>query len=509
MKTYHLDEGSPQWDFFHCRTPVQFMGGGFANGKTTAGCIKGLTLATNYPGSTGLVARATYPKLNGTTRKEFIAWTPPNQIAKRPTQDDNTLYLKNGSSVQFRYVAQKGKNQEDGSTSSNLLSAQYDWILVDQIEDPEFEYKDFLDLIGRLRGQTDYRPPPGEPEDPTMPPNGPRWLILTANPSRNWVYRELIQPLKMYQERGVKTEKLLVDKETGEILITLVEGSTYTNARNIPKDYIRNLEAAYTGQMRDRYILGVWAAYEGLVHPDFNPSRHLLPRETILNHLRECIKRHVRVRVIEGYDFGIAAPSCYMLGFVDDKGRVFFIDGFYRREFKYTDQPQAINDIRARYDHMLSYKDAILADPDIFRRKVVAGVETGETVARLFASLGVRMRPANNEVKAGIAKINGYLAGLPDLPPVCESHGEYDVQPLLYFAEELDFVQSEMTSYYWKRNPQGEYIDEPQERNDHAMDVIKYSLSRLPEASKIVIPSAALPPKWMFWHEETIHARAS
>jgi hypothetical protein len=66
-----------------------------------------------------------------------------------------------------------------------LLSATYDWIVVDQIEDPEITEKDFLDLLGRLRGSAEYTG-----DDPTMPRTGPRWIILLCNPTRNWVYRE-------------------------------------------------------------------------------------------------------------------------------------------------------------------------------------------------------------------------------------------------------------------------------------------------------------------------------
>ena len=84
--------------------------------------------------------------------------------------------MKNGSTVNFRYVAQQGKQTED--SKSNLLSATYDWIIVDQMEDPEFSHKDFMDLMGRLRGNTEY-----SGDDPSMPRVGPRWFMATLNPT--------------------------------------------------------------------------------------------------------------------------------------------------------------------------------------------------------------------------------------------------------------------------------------------------------------------------------------
>lgn len=497
-KQYRLKEHSAQYRFFYSRKPIQIFAGGFANGKTTAAVVKAFHLAKDYPGSNGLIARSTYPKLNDTIRKEYISWVPPESVKRRPTQEDNTLIHVNGTTVQFRYAAQRGRSRGDGSTSSNLLSATYDWIVVDQIEDPEFEHKDFLDLLGRLRGQTTYMPPSGDEEDVSMPDTGPRWIMLTANPARNWFYREVIQPFMMYRDRGISSDKLIVDNDTGLALIDLIEGDTYSNRDNLPDDYIRNLEATYTGQMRDRYLLGKWEAYEGLVHPAYDPSKHLITREQAMQHLADCIKRHVKIKVLEGYDFGISVPSCYLLSFIDDHGRVFVIDGFYRKEFDYTEQPDEIKKIRDRYSDWFQATQPIIADPAIFRRQVVAKRETGDSLARLYRDLGIDMRAGASDVAAGVAKVNTYLAGLPHIknPFTGESHA-----PLIYFTEDLTFIQDEISAYYWKRNPQGDYVDEPQDRNDHAMTTIKYMLSKLPEASRIIIPSNKLPPSWMFWRE--------
>ena len=105
-------------------------------------------------------------------------------------------------------------------------------------------------------------------------------------------------------------------------IIELFESDTYANKHNLKPDFIKTLENAYKGQMRDRYLLGKWAAFEGLVHPGFDTSMNLLKRDQMLDHLADCKRRHVRVQTLEGYDFGIATPTCYILAFVDDFGRV-------------------------------------------------------------------------------------------------------------------------------------------------------------------------------------------
>ena len=497
MPNYRLTHGSVQDGFQQSRGKIQVFGGGFGNGKTTALVVKSLKLVRDYPGSNGLLARETYPKLNDTLRKEFFKWCPSGWIKKMPTQDDNTCTMHNGTIVNFRYIQQRGRQSVDGGTTSNLLSATYDWIGIDQIEDPGIVFKDFLDLLGRLRGDTTYSP--DDEGDTTMPGSGPRWFMCTSNPTANWFFREIVQPYILWRDRGIVTDKLLVDADSKLPILELFESDTYANRANLGDDYIKTLEAAYKGQMRERYLKGKWAAFEGLVHPDFSIEQNCMSREEMVNHLIDCLKRHVKVKVLEGYDFGIAKPSCYMMAFVDDYGRVFVLDGFYEAEFLYEKQVEKIKELRMRYMGALNFKDRINADPAIFRRQVIASKKnTGDTLAKLFKDLGIHMRPATNDILPGIAKINSYINGTMNTPH-CVTHTKPG--PLLYINSELEWFMDEISSYYWKRNPLGKCIDEPVDDNDHAMNTLKYLLAFLPEASKIVVPQSALPPKWKYWQE--------
>jgi len=495
---YKLRKGSTHWAFDRSRNKVQFFGGGFANGKTTALVIKALKLCADYPGSNGLLGRSTYPKLNDTLRKVFFQWCPPDWIKKMPTQDDNTCYLKNETVINFRYISQRGKQNVDGSTTSNLLSATYDWIGIDQIEDPEIVHKDLLDLMGRLRGQTPYRP--DSIEDTSMPDSGPRWLMLTSNPTSNWVYREIVRPLQVYQRTGRKMDQLMVNPKTGIPIIDLVEGSTYTNQENLTPDFIQTLEASYRGQMRKRFLEGLWAAFEGLVYQDFLEETHLISRDQAMEHLWALQRNHYHVKAIEGYDFGLSSPSCYLFGYVDDWGRVVVLDGYYQRNFHYTEQPSRVDAIRRKYSHLVNIEDRIHADPSIFKQKVIAKhVDTGTPVAHLLSADGMECRPATNDIVTGIAKVTAYVGE--------HSTHEHIVTgktpgPLLYFVDDMDFIADEITNYYWDRTTTGEHIDRPIDRDDHAMDAIKYMLSHLPEPAEIIVPKDKKPKPWMFWHEE-------
>jgi hypothetical protein len=499
-KRYRITEGGMHDRFHQSYAKVQFVGGGFGNGKTAATCIKALKLCKDYPGCNGLVARSTYPKLNDTIRREFLQWCPSHWIKRMPSRDENTLYLKNGSSVNFRYVAQQGKEREE--SKSNLLSATYDWIIVDQLEDPEFSHKDFMDLMGRLRGNSEYIG-----DDKRMPRMGPRWFMATLNPTRNWCYREIVKPLHDFYERGIVTDKLLceVDDNGRPIiidgkprpLVELFEGSTYENVENVGEDYIRGMLSTYTGSMRERFIFGRWGALSGLIYPQFDEATHLVADGDVRTHLRQLRVSGFQPTFIEGYDHGLSRHSCYGLFFVDDDANVFLLDGFRIAELTVSSAARHIQTIRAEYRIDDEDLGAVYADPDVFRRKTGNSKTVGETVAQLFADEGIQMRRGNNDINSGIAKNWQYLSPLPlHENPITGMRNA----PYFYVSDRCSWFIDEITEYYFQRDGSDETIDKPVDRNDHAMDMWKYAMTDRPKLARYTGRHDA-PPAWLAWHE--------
>lgn len=507
-RTYRITEGGLADRFLRSRAKIRVYGGGYANGKTSGSSILALQLAKDYPGSNGLMARATYPKLCDTLRKEFLKWCPNDWIKSFPRSQNssNTCILTNGSEINFRYVAQQGKSSGD-TTTSNLLSATYDWIIIDQIEDPEIVQKDFEDLLGRLRGSAPY-----VGDDPTMPETGPRWFIATCNPTRNWFFRTVIRPLHIYNKTGVRTDDLYWDDDENKPLVELFEGSTYTNRDNLAEDYIKTLERTYKGQMRDRFLLGKWAAYEGLVYWMFDEDEHVHPREHILEYLRDCVRRGIPLKWIEAYDHGLAKPSCYLFGMRDLFGNVFVLDGFYEAEQPINKSLSMIKEIRREWRLAFpsikqNHGYGIYADPAAFRRTTGDKAMVGVTVNQIMwdDGNGVRLTRGNNSIQNGIVKVQTYLLPQPGhVNPITGAESA----PFLYVARELEFWTSEITDYYWKKSPDGEYTDEPMDRNDHAMDATKYMLTDLARASEIEEPVVIPVPTIFQWHEMDTHVNS-
>ena len=505
-KTYNLLEGSLHDKFFQSRAKIQFFGGGYGNGKTSAMTVKAmLKVAKDYPGCNILMSRSTYPKLNDTLRKTFLEFCPAEWIDSFPLSknSDNTCKLVNGTTINFRYIAQR-KSTEDGGSTSNLLSATYDLIVVDQIEDPEIIHKDFKDLMGRLRGSAIYRG-----DDPTMPRTGPRWMFISCNPTRNWVYKEIIEPYKKYVDHGIITDKLICYRNKDgspellpdgkvHLMMDLIEGSTYENAHNLGDDFIRGLESTYTGQMKDRFLLGQWAAYEGLVYPQHNAAIHKIPHQRLMMYLRDMIMRGEVPKWLSAYDFGMAVPSCFGLAFTDKHGNIFLLDGFYKPEVNIEWQATEMKDILHRYSASVPW---ILSDPDIFRRKAGDHKTIGKSVSDLFfeCNRNLLFTRGNNDIANGIVKVSSYLE-VRDYHqhPITKEPGA----PYFYYSDRCEWFENEITSYYWDTNSSGEKTDKPVDKNDHAMDMVKYLLSHAPEPASIKAAKTSTIPSYITeWQE--------
>jgi hypothetical protein len=367
--------------------------------------------------------------------------------------------------------------------------------------------------MGRLRGQTPYAG-----DDDTMPRTGPRWFIIMCNPTRNWVYKSLVKPVHDYK-MGISNPNLFVNPNTGEPWIEIFEGSTYANAGNLEKDFIQGLEARYKGQMKSRFLDGGWEAYEGLIYPDYRQNVHMLDYEDMLE-LYERIIRFGgnRDNILEGYDHGVAKPACYLFGFTNPVGDVFIMDGFYEKEQSISTSARMMRDTRLKYGfgngiQAASFQSAsdlkVLADPSIFRRVSGNSATVGTTTSGLFREHDIKMIRGNNDVLNGIAKVQSYLY----IDPYHRHPVDTTIvgAPRIYFSKHLEFIDSEISDYYWKKDTAGEYEDVPTDRNDHAMDTIKYILSKRPRVATFRAGSkpSVLPVKYSHWREQPEMAQAS
>lgn len=504
MRSYKVIAGSAVEAFHNSRAKIRLYGGGFANGKTTALVAESLRVASDYPGCTMLLGRATFPKLNSTLRREFFKWCPPAWI-KSFNKTDNTCVLHNGTTIDFRYLDQRTSGETE--QTSNLLSANYDYIAVDQVDDAEITEHDFEQLLGRLRGSTEYAG-----NDASMPRTGPRMMVLSCNPTLGWPYKRIVKPYHDWL-KGIINYDLIceVDDEGMPVLdsagrqkpyVSVHEASTYENAQNIERDYIKTLEATYRGKMRDRYLLGKWVAFEGVVYEEFDENVHVVPYEYMMDHLRSVRADGYELIPVEGYDFGITEPSCYLIGVTDTEGCVYLLDGFYEREVGIEEQVRLMREKRKLYaTPMLRNEELIIrADPQVAKRTNAAMNTVGDSVMEMFRKQGIWMTRGNNDIMNGILKVKDKLyVREHTLNPFTHAYG----CPSLFVADTLQFVRDEFAVYRWKRGVHNDTpTDKPVDVSNHAMDTLRYMLSEnAPKPRRTPRTPRPLNEKLRRWHE--------
>ena len=208
---------------------------------------------------------------------------------------------------------------------------------------------------------------------------------------------------------------------------------------------------------------------------------YVLPHAVVEAYYNEVVRSSTDTTVVEGYDYGMAVPSCYIYAFTDQHGNTFFMDGFYQKEMIIEEQAFEINRIRNYYHNQAT--DMIMADPDVFRRKPGGAKIVGHTIADMFQNEGIYMQRGNNDIANGIVKITQYLhVQEARMHPILHTYAS----PYLFVSDRLSWFIDEITGYYWRRNPQGEIVDKPQDRDDHAMDTARYVMSHRPNVSKMI-----------------------
>lgn len=235
---------TPKQEAFHAHAAKYRLAlGGYGSSKTTLAVWEDITLAMEYPGSTGVFYRKTYPALRDTSMRSYLEECP-TQLIKQFVRSEGkeALHFVNGSTTVFRCLDDFLK----------LGSTQWDRVSID--EAGEVGEREFRTLaFGRLRGKI-----------------GPRRLMAYSNPvdDLHWLH------------------KFFVDNAEGDT--TVFHFSTYDNAAHLPEGYIERLEKMTPAEKR-MFIHGQWGvvaagpamfpSFNELIHVgDFRPMRNRLIR---------------------------------------------------------------------------------------------------------------------------------------------------------------------------------------------------------------------------------------
>ena len=430
---------------------IQGYGGGFGNGKTTAGAVKAFLLSILYPENQGMICRWEGNDLRTSTMQEFFKICP-RQCIEKPNMQLGIIKFKRqygGSTILFQGLKDK------------LVGTNLGWFWIDQAEEvPEDR---FADLIGRLRRET-----PLYDEEQKLLGYAPTFGLVTFNPegSSHWLY------------------KFLHPDSTARIPDSAIYmASTYEGAAAgfVQPEYIEGIKRVYPEAAQKRYLEGTWDSFQGRIFPDFDPAVHRIPR----------ITPEPRWYLYETIDWGPQSPTavgwyaftppCAVCG----RPTRLLLDEHYEGGGKGVAHHAAI--IKSRRSQFAPHKIQLTYLDSQCWAKTQSDGTTTRSIRDLFVEEGIIPVAGAKDWDVAFTRITESLKPCPGaVHPVT---GQTNV-PHFFYAEHCRHFETEALSYVWKKKRtvrSGAETDEPIDFNDHHMDAWSYLEASYAPAPPIVV----------------------
>jgi phage terminase large subunit len=380
-----------QQKFHHSDKPFRLYSGAVGAGKTLSLCAEALRLAIEYPGSIGLLGRYNYSDLKRTTLFTFM-----ELIDDMP----EGIYNYNKSDGVFKLLLPERETSIIYFMRLDILtpikSLNLDYFGVDETTEVPKEVWDLL--VTRLRhGKIN------------------RLIGFGAtNPDSksHWLY------------------KYFYDSNDSDY--DLIETYSFENTY-LPEHYLKQLDKMKVDKdFYDRYVMGKWGSFKGLVYKSFNRGIHVI----------ENRNPHPDSRVYRTIDFGYNNPFvCLFVERTKDDEWIIF-DEHYQKEMLLSEHVIEIN--RRNYPIENTW-----CDPSAKQERME------------LQSLGIECSPGNNDVKAGILAVKELLAI--DKNNRCK----------LKVCKRCINVIKEFESYKYKTKDDV-ISDEVVKEMDHAQDCLRY-----------------------------------
>lgn len=233
--------------------------------------------------------------------------------------------------------------------------------------------------------------------------------------------------------------------------LNYIEWNEYDNVTPGAITYYTNLRNMYQHNPAylQRYVHGKWSASEGLVYPEYSPSKNKIPYE----YLKDVSNNGVIEKGIDfkyftiGVDFGTTNKTAILLGGVTYENELVIIDEEYISEASVTTGRRGLLGVIGRNDEVLKGREVktIYVDPaaKVFKRELQ---DYGFT----------NVEGALNNVEQGILKVK-----------------ELFVTDRIVISERCENLEKEFYAYAW--NPKAsEGKNLVKKENDHACDALRY-----------------------------------
>jgi phage terminase large subunit len=366
-----------QAEFVFSQSKLTAYFGKIRGGKTVGGCARCLMFADLYPGNEILVGRKTYPDLWNTTGKELLA-----MVAKR---NGGTLnpgpyllkWIQSNSGPDFQTLVIKTKGEPSkirlryADDVGSMLGGEWGAFFLDQIE--EIDEDVYSQVVNRLTYWNVNRINEFVAKYKYKPKS---FGFVTGNPDPGWAHEEF--------------------KINAKGKYHFIETTIEENSANLPPGYFDDLARDNPPSWVARFLHNDWSVKAGQIYKEFDERIHVIEPFEIPAHWSRYI----------AMDYGFSHPTAVYWGAVDEKGifyiyREYFKSGVIASQIAQEIKRMSVGDpVPMLGDHILVYMP-----PDMNKHD---GIVT-RTVQQEFGLYGIQGLPANNEVEAGILKIQERL----------------------------------------------------------------------------------------------------
>ncbi len=446
-----------KWDFTVPDYENYYMSGAIHHntGKTVGGAVEAVWYSTgehpfkkdvkpyiNRP-NRGWVVPLTNEVQRDVAQKEILKWLRPDQI--------HDVVMRVGAKTDYEHgiidllmvkhisggISTIGfKTVEQGREKFQGTSQHYIWF------DEEAPKEIYDECVMRL-----------------LDTQGDLWITMTPLKGLTWVYDVI------YENRNNNPEVQYWQMQ-------------WADNPYLSQSEIAYLESTLLEEERKARQYGRFVALSGLVYKEFNPDIHIIPPFVVPKGWYDKIS----------IDPGYTAPlSCHWYA-CDDESNVYAFAEHYVKEKQVEWHAKQIIEKSKKMEWPFTPSGKIMAIMDTAATQKTVNAE--QTTAELFTQHGIIPSFVNKDVWVGIQRFKQYLTPRP-LP---EGHPEKEKyphgKPKFFITTDCPEMIREFKTYRWEEPKDGEPVERPKKKNDHAMDDGRYYIMSRPspfeeEAEKI------------------------
>jgi len=350
-------------------TPITLFGGARGGGKSFSLRNIFLIRRLEYPNSTGVIFRRTYPELEANHIRPLFQEHP--DLREFWNESKKLLALPNGSTLQFSHC----QNEKDITL---YQGREMNDLGID--EAGQWTEGMFRTLLGSNRSSQ---------------PGVPARCALTANPGgigHTWLKRIFID--RRFNDRERPEDYAFVQS-----LVT--DNPALIN--NDP-DYIHRLRTEPNEALRKAYLEGNWDIMAGQYFGEIRREVHLIRPFKIPDHWNR----------FGAYDFGFNHPAAFGWFCSDEDGNVYQYREFVKSQQRIDQFAAHIN----KFDDTAKLSQ-VVAGWDCWAKKAVMRQGSPPTIAEEFLNHNIILSRAKIDRVLGATQLRNYLAwdGRPDQRP--------------------------------------------------------------------------------------------